>query len=261
MSSCKHCGVVKTDTLDLCRVFLVLIFLLVALNYFVWRLSTFNDNYFYFSLLIYVAELFGIMTTLLHLFMTWKLTIRVSPPQLDDRKVDIFIPTYNEPEDMLRRTLIAATSLDYPCKVWLLDDGDRPEMKSLADAFNVEYLARKDNQHAKAGNLNNALQYSDAEFIAIFDADHAPHKNFITNTIGYFRDDKVALVQTPQDFYNLDSYQHRSQRSVRRIWTEQSLFFRVIQRGKDYWNAAFFCGSCAIVRRASLDTIGGFATG
>ena len=33
------------------------------------------------------------------------------------------------------------------------------------------------------------------------------------------------------------------------MWTEQSLFFRVIQRGKDYWNAAFFCGSCAVVRR------------
>ncbi|MCK4706026.1 MAG: glycosyltransferase, partial [Gammaproteobacteria bacterium] len=216
---------------------------------------------FIFSVVVYCAELFGIMTTLLHLFMTWNLTVRTSPPQLEGKTVDVFVPTYNEPAEMLRRTLLAAKGMRYDCKIWLLDDGNREEMKQLANDLKIEYIARTDNEHAKAGNLNNALQHSDGEFIAIFDCDHAPHMNFINNTIGYFRDEKVALVQTPQDFYNLDSYQHRKTKSNNRIWTEQSLFFRVIQRGKDYWNAAFFCGSCAIVRRTALEQIGGIATG
>ena len=83
----------------------------------------------------------------------------------------------------------------------------------------------------------------------------------IAATLGYFRDAEVAFVQTPQDFYNLDSYQHRWGKRGRSVWTEQSLFFRVIQRGKDWWNAAFFCGSCALIRRSALNEIGGFATG
>jgi cellulose synthase (UDP-forming) len=252
---------IEVERLSRSRAILVAIFLLISLNYFTWRLGTFNEEAYIFSIVIYCAEIFGIMTTLLHLFMTWNLTVRHSPPILENRTVDVFVPTYNESVDMLRRTLISAKSMRYSCKVWLLDDGHREEMRQLANELNVEYLAREDNRHAKAGNLNHALAHSDGEFIAIFDCDHAPHMNFITNTIGYFRDDSVALVQTPQDFYNLDSYQHRKTRSYKRIWTEQSLFFRVIQRGKDYWNAAFFCGSCAIVRRSALDKIGGFATG
>lgn len=100
-----------------------------------------------------------------------------------------------------------------------------------------------------------------ARVIAVFDADHAPRRDFLTQTLGYFEDAAVAFVQTPQDYYNLDSYQHRGSGTSGRIWTEQALFFRVIQRGKDCWNAAFFCGSCAVVRRSALERIGGFATG
>ena len=88
-------------------------------------------------------------------------------------------------------------------------------------------------------------------YIAIFDADHAPGRDFLTRTLGYFEDPKLGFVQTPQDFYNLDSFQHRRRGTGNTFWTEQSLFFRVIQRGKDYWNAAFFCGSCAVVRRSA----------
>jgi cellulose synthase (UDP-forming) len=131
----------------------------------------------------------------------------------------------------------------------------------LAAELGCRYLAREDNRHAKAGNLNHALAQSKGEYIGIFDADHAPQRHFLKRTLGYFADENVAFVQTPQDFYNLDSYQHRRNRDGRKIWTEQSLFFRVIQRGKDYWNAAFFCGSCAIIRRSALEAIGGFATG
>jgi cellulose synthase (UDP-forming) len=134
-------------------------------------------------------------------------------------------------------------------------------MKALAEQLGCRYLARADNAHAKAGNLNHGLAHSSGELVVVFDADHAPRRDFLVKTLGCFDDASVGFVQTPQNFYNLDSYQHRRRGAGGAVWTEQSLFFRVIQRGKDYWNAAFFCGSCAVVRRSALDAIGGFATG
>jgi cellulose synthase (UDP-forming) len=237
------------------------IFIICTLWYLAWRATTLNPDAYLFSCLVYGAELFGFLSVSLHLFMIWRLSSRHSPPAPVGKTVDVFIPTINEPETIVRQTLLAALHMDYPHETWLLDDGKRPEMARLARELGVHYLARDDNRHAKAGNLNHALAHSGGEFVAIFDADHAPQRHFLERTLGYFSDDRVAFVQTPQDFYNLDSYQHRHRKQGRRIWTEQSLFFRVIQRGKDYWNAAFFCGSCAILRRSALEAIDGFATG
>lgn len=239
---------------------LVLVYVVLAVVYLGWRATTLNPEAPIFSWLVYGAELFGFATTLLHFFMVWRLTVRVSPPPPTGMTVDVFVPTYNEPVEIVRRTLLAVRNIDYPHATWLLDDGNRPEMAALAAQLGARYMARTDNRHAKAGNLNNALVLSRAEFVVVFDADHAPKRNFLDETLGFFRDQEVAFVQTPQDFFNLDSYQHRSTRGQRRVWTEQSLFFRVIQRGKDAWNAAFFCGSCAVLRRSALDRIGGFAT-
>ena len=209
---------------------------------------------------MFAAEAYGLITGLTHCMMTWRLSIRKSTPIEAGKTIDVFIPTVNESADIVGRTIRAAVEMDYPHVTWVLDDGNRPEIKSLAHELGAQYLARPNRDHAKAGNLNYALAHSNGEFVAIFDADHVPNKNFITAILGYFSDPEVAFVQTPQDFYNLDSYQHRVDRSKGLVWTEQSLFFKVIQRGKDYWNAAFFCGSCAIVRRSCLNEIGGFAT-
>jgi cellulose synthase (UDP-forming) len=236
-------------------------FIICSLWYLSWRATTLNPDAYIFSWVVYGAELFGFLSALLHLFMIWRLTERQSPPAPTGKTVDVFIPTINESEAMVRQTLLAALHLDYPHETWLLDDGNRPEMAQLAQELGARYLARNNNDDAKAGNLNYALTHSSGEFIAIFDADHAPQRHFLERTLGYFADHRVAFVQTPQDFYNLDSYQHRRQGHGRRIWTEQSLFFRIIQRGKDYWNAAFFCGSCAVLRRSALQAIDGFATG
>lgn len=243
------------------RRLLVVAFVVASLWYLNWRLGTINPAAPAFSWLIYGAEVFGFATALLHVFMCWRLTVRRAPPARLDVTVDVFVPTYNESVDLVRKTLLAARGMDHPHRTWLLDDGRRPEMRALAAQLGCEYLERGDNLHAKAGNLNHALKHSSGELIAIFDADHAPRRDFLAKTLGYFENPKVAFVQTPQDFYNLDSYQHRRGGAGRTVWTEQSLFFRVIQRGKDYWNAAFFCGSCAVIRRSALEEIGGFATG
>ncbi|MDE2089420.1 MAG: glycosyltransferase [Gammaproteobacteria bacterium] len=252
---------IKHQSLEPARQILVVVYLAVALWYFLWRLGTFNPEALAFSWVIYLAEAYGIVTVLLHLFMTWHLAERVAPAPGAGLTVDVFIPTLNEPLGMLRRTLLAALHMDYPHRTWVLDDGARPEVAALAEELGCRYLSRRSNQDAKAGNLNQALAHSEAAYVAVFDADHVPKREFLTRTLGYFQDPNVAFVQTPQDFYNLDSYQHRWRKPHRAVWTEQSLFFRVIQRGKDYWNAAFFCGSCAVLRRTALEEIGGFATG
>lgn len=240
--------------------FTVVLYLIAAVSYLSWRATTLNPEAPIFSGLVYGAELFGLATTLLHFFMVWRLTVRLPVLAETGLSVDVLVPTYNEPVEMVRRTLLAVQNLHYPHTAWLLDDGARPEMAALAGELGVRYLKRNDNLHAKAGNLNNALQHCTGQFVAIFDADHAPRRDFLDRTLGFFRDPEVAFVQTPQDFFNLDSFQHRSVGGGRAVWTEQSLFFRVIQRGKDRWNAAFFCGSCAVLRREALDKIGGFAT-
>jgi len=260
MSNNRMDTTVSCEPLSLPRRLVAWTFMVCALWYLGWRATTLNPEAYLFSLVLYGAELFGFVTAALHLFMTWRLTVRNSPAVPAGMSVDVFIPTINESEAIVRRTLLAARHMDYPHETWLLDDGDRPEMAELAAEFGCRYLARGDNRNAKAGNLNHALSHSQGEFIAVFDADHAPQRHFLMHTLGYFEDENVAFVQTPQDFYNLDSYQHRRHRDGRQVWTEQSLFFRVIQRGKDYWNAAFFCGSCAVIRRSSLEAIGGFAT-
>jgi cellulose synthase (UDP-forming) len=243
------------------RQLLVALFIGMGAWYLAWRWGTFNPDAPFFSSLVFAAELFGFATALLHIFMCSRLSDRKSRPARSGLAVDVLVPSYNEPVDLVRKTLLAAVAMDYPHRTWLLDDGRREEMKMLATEVGCEYLTRGDNAHAKAGNLNNALAHTSGEFVAIFDADHAPRHDFLSKLLGYFDDDAVAFVQAPQDYFNLDSYQHRRGRPGEPLWTEQSLFFRVIQRGKDCWNAAFFCGSCAVIRRSSLDRIGGFATG
>ena len=228
--------------------------------YFPWRTTIFNPHALVLSGLLYTAELFGLVCISLHAFMTWRVLERKPPLPLQNQTVDVFVPTYNESVEMLRRTLMAARDMKYPHRTWLLDDGHRSEMAALAAEMGVDYLSREKNTHAKAGNLNHALARSSGQFIAIFDADHIPHQNYLVRTLGYFNDTNVAFVQTPQDFYNLDSFQHRREAAANVVWTEQSLFFRVIMPGKDFWNAAFFCGSCATVRRSAIEKIGGFAT-
>jgi cellulose synthase (UDP-forming) len=240
---------------------LVALFVGVGVWYLAWRPGSFNPDAWIFSAVVYGAEVFGFVCALLYLVMCWRLRRRAPLPVPQNATVAVFVPTINESVDIVRRTLMAAQRMKHAHEVWLLDDGNRLEMHVLAEELGCRYLARLNNRHAKAGNLNNALKHTRAEYIAIFDADHAPAPTFLEETLGFFSEEKVAFVQTPQDFYNLDSFQHRLDRKGSLVWSEQSLFFRVIQAGKDNLNSAFFCGSCAVIRRKALDDIDGFATG
>jgi cellulose synthase (UDP-forming) len=225
------------------------------------RLPLWNVQAPIMASLLLAAELFALVTLTLHLFQTYTLLERDAARVGPEAKADIFIPTWNEPVDLLRNTLVAAKAVRGVGTVWLLDDGGRESMRDLAAELGVAYLSRTGREHGKAGALNGALEHCKAEFIALFDCDHAPAPEFLERTLGYFADETLAFVQTPQDYFNIDSFQHRSCRIRGEFWHEQALFFRVIQPGKDRWNAALLCGSCALLRRAALDDIGGFATG
>lgn len=251
----------KTQITERIRHIVSVIAFMVTLYYLYWRVTeTLNPHALIFSWALYGAEVFGAITTFLFYFVVWKPLKRTAPPPLPGRTVDVLIPTKNESVQLLRKTMLACNDLKYPHRTLVLDDGNRPEVKALCEELSCVYLARETHEHAKAGNLNFGLKYSTAEFIAIFDADHVPLPNFLDRLIGYFQDKKVGFVQVPQEFYNVDSFQHRTDRKKKTIWGEQYLFFSVIQPGRDHWNAAYFVGSCALLRRKALDDIGGFAT-
>jgi len=242
------------------RLIVVILFLVFSTIYFSWRTTVFNTEAWTFSVIFFVAELFGLVLTFFTLFVTWKVKVRQPETPPSDLKVDVFIPTYNESIDIVRLTTLAAVNIQYPHITWILDDGNRSEIKELAEELGCNYLAREENLHAKAGNLNNALKYSQADYIALFDADHVPEENFLDRLLGYFNDPDVAYVQTPQDYYNIDSFQFNNNVKKKLLWHDQSFFYQVGQAGRDYWNASSFCGTSAVLRRSALDNVDGFAT-
>ncbi len=233
---------------------------ILSIRYFYWRATeTMNPAAKWFFYLFLAAELLNFLESLLFYFTTWTRKLRSSPKPLPHRSVDVFIATYNEPVELLRETVVCAVSMRYPHKTYILDDGNRPEVRDLAVAMNCGYINRMERTQAKAGNLNNALKQTDGEFIVTLDADHVPMPDLIEQVIGFFADPKAAIVQTSQDFYNLDSFQHVTQWKNKYAWQQQELFFSVIQPGKDRFNATMYCGSPAMVRRVALEQIGGFA--
>ena len=176
--------------------------------------------------------------------------------------VDVYVPTYNEALSVVKPAVLAATGIEWPShkiNIYILDDGQRAEFKQFAMQAGVGYIARQDNSHAKAGNLNNALKITKGEFIAIFDCDHLPARSFLKSTMGWFlKDARCAIVQTPHHFFSPDPFE-RNLDTFRRVPNEGALFYGLIQDGNDFWNASFFCGSCAVLRRASLEEVGGVA--
>lgn len=216
--------------------------------------------------LLFAAEAYTWLILLLGFIQTaWPLDRPVVPlPDDPDTwpTVDVYIPTYNEPLSVVKPTVFAAQSIDWPSaklRVYLLDDGKRPEFEAFAREAGVGYLTRDDNRHAKAGNINRALPKTHGEYVAIFDCDHVPTRSFLQTTMGVFlRDPKCALVQTPHHFFSPDPFE-RNLGTFRQVPNEGTLFYGLVQSGNDLWNATFFCGSCAILKRSALEEIGGVA--
>jgi cellulose synthase (UDP-forming) len=220
----------------------------------------------FFILCLLLAEAYAFMILFLGYFQTmWPL--RRAPVALPENTddwphVDVLIPTYNEPLEVVRFTALGALNMDWPgdkLHVYILDDGRRKEFERFAFEAGIGYKTREDNTHAKAGNVNAALKSTSSPLLAIFDCDHVPTRSFLQMTVGWFlRDRKLAMLQTPHHFYSPDPFE-RNLDQFRVIPNEGELFYGVVQDGNDFWNASFFCGSCAVLRRSSLDDVGGIA--
>jgi cellulose synthase (UDP-forming) len=220
----------------------------------------------FFILLLVMAEAYAFSILFLGYMQTlWPL--RRTPVPLPENtdlwpEVDLLIPTYNEPLSVVKFTALAAMNIDWPAdklNVYILDDGKREEFRAFAEEAGIGYMTRDDNQFAKAGNINRALARLDAPFVAIFDSDHVPTRSFLQLTMGWFlRDARLGLLQTPHHFYSPDPFE-RNLGQFRSIPNEGELFYGVVQDGNDFWNASFFCGSCAVMRREALDEVGGIA--
>ncbi|MEM8830952.1 MAG: glycosyltransferase [Cyanobacteria bacterium P01_G01_bin.19] len=255
------------------RFIIVAILLFLTIRYIEWRsLSTLNLSdplNGTFSIALFALEMFVLFSSSLQLFLMLKvkdrqketdaLSVAVTEGTFKPT-VDIYIPTYNEPEFILRRTVIGCQAIDYDNKtVYILDDTRRPEIANLARELGCEYLTRLDNAHAKAGNVNHAIPLTNGEFIVIFDADFIPTKNFLARTLGFFQDENLALVQTPQSFYNTDPIARNL--GLENVLTpEEEVFYRQLQPIKDGAGSVVCSGTSFVVRRKALESIGGFVT-
>lgn len=172
--------------------------------------------------------------------------------------VDIFICTLNEEPDLLSITISACQNIDYPNKkVYVLDDGRRPEIKELTELLGANYITRTTNKGYKAGNINNALSLTKSDIIVVFDADHVPASTFLRETVYNFVEDNVALVQTPQHFCNLDAFQ-KNLTAGKFLANEQDLFYRVIEPGLYEYDSVFCGGTNILLRRKHLEAVGNF---
>lgn len=238
---------------------LALLSLLMGLFWLWWRwTATLNPDAMAFSVLLVSAETWGWISAALFLFGAWRIPRRVTPPAPPGRTVDVFITAFDEPLDVLRRTAMGAKAIRYPHRTYFLDDGKRDELRRIAEELGIGYIRRIGGANAKAGNLNHALAVTDGEFILQLDADHYPLPDIVDQILGYFTDPAVAFVQTPQDFYNTDSFTHVVNDDARELWEENRIFYSLLQPGKDSHNASFFCGCGGMLRRAALRDIGGF---
>jgi cellulose synthase (UDP-forming) len=249
----------------------------VALRYLWWRLFDTVLPYpsegpaLYWVWFLFVVELLGFLDIALFLITMSRYANRhaeadrlqaafTTAPTGTWPAVDVFIPTYDEPLDVLERTIVGALALDYPqdkLRIYVLDDKRRDWLREFCERKGVTHVTRSDNLHAKAGNLNNGLKVSQGDLVAIFDADFVPFRNFLKRTVPFFQDPSIGIVQTPQHFFNKDPVQ--SNLHLEGILPdEQRLFFDEMAPSRDAWDVSFCCGSCSIARRQALEAIGGF---
>ncbi|MEZ6229809.1 MAG: UDP-forming cellulose synthase catalytic subunit [Candidatus Brocadiaceae bacterium] len=269
------------------RIFFLLMIVFISIRYWYWR--TFESLIytgimdFVATLLLYIAEAYALVTLFLGLFVNiWPQSRKIAPLPEDHQlfpSVDILIPTYNEPEEIIRTTVISCTQIQYPknkLNIYILDDGgtvakrNDPEkgmfaweryysLKRMADELGVHYITRQENTGAKAGNQNHALQHSTGDLVLTLDCDHVPTRDILRNTVGFFlNDEKLFLVQTPHFFINPDPFE-KNLSTFGNAPSENEMFYHSVHRGLDFWNSSFFCGSAAIMRRKYLMEVGGIA--
>jgi len=222
------------------------------------------DFIFAFLLIFFETVALGQNIVLRMLFSKHKpMVIERTHPFIEKPAVDIIISTYNEPEDILKRTIVGCLNIDYPkdkLKIYMGDDGNRAQIRNLCQEYDINYMTRDSNEHAKAGNINNVLTKASGEFVLLLDADMIPKENIISVMLNYFEDEATGFVQSPQVFYNMDPFQYNLGMGLN-IPNEQDFFMRTMQEKRAHFNAVLHVGTNALFRRTAIDRIGGIPTG
>jgi cellulose synthase (UDP-forming) len=238
---------------------LVLVAVALAVWYFGWLLQPGRIGHPVLFGVLIAAELFNVAQAAGFWWTVRRDSPRSAPPAwARDRQgrpaVDVLVPVYNEPLDVIEPTVAAAVRLrGADVRVAVLDDGNRAEVEELAHRHGAAYLRRGVNTGAKAGNLNYALTRTKAPFVLVLDCDHVPGPRLLDATLGHFADKRVAFVQTPQYYANA-----RGGGIAAAAWAQQALFFGTIARGKDHAGAMFCCGTNVVFRREALEQAHGF---
>jgi cellulose synthase (UDP-forming) len=250
----------------------------VSTGWLLWRLTcTLEGATLVLAVPLWLLELHALFSLALHVHDLWDVDAGPEPGQWSGtHKVAVLVPTYNESREVLLPTVAAAVAIDGDHETWVLDDGERAWVRQMAAELGARYHCRVDRGYAKAGNINDVLprlREDGVDLVLVLDADHVASRSFLRRVLGYFDDPRVALVQTPQDFYNEDSFEHihtgwfgrrfdrvlrRSERTLR--FNEQELFYRGLAPGRNRWNAAFWCGTNAVLRLDALASVGDVST-
>lgn len=238
---------------------LVAVNALLAIAYFIVISFFFrHGNVVLFGLLI-AGEVFHIWQLLVYLYTVYDRSYLAKNDPTHRPFVDVFITVAGEPVEIVKETALAAKNMTYPnFAVHILNDGlvakkdNYREIEVMAKRLGINCITRTVPGGAKAGNINNAMRFSAGELIAVLDADHIPHRDFLQKTAGYFADDKVAFVQSPQFYKNF-----RENAVTAGAWEQQALFFGAICRGKNRFNAVTMCGTNMLIRRKALSLVGG----
>lgn len=236
---------------------LLLLGLPLAAWYFGWLLQPERMGHPVLFALLVAAEVFNLVQAL---GFWWTAACDRPPrpvaPLGRAPEVDVLVPVYGEPVEVVEPTLVLAKAMSHArVRVHLLDDGGDDAMQALAERVGAEYHCRQGSQGAKAGNINAALPKTSGEFVVVLDCDHVPSPRFLNETLGHMQDERVAFVQTPQYYAN-----HEDGPIQRASWAQQALFFGAIARGKGSMGSIFCCGTNVLFRRTALEQAGGFPT-
>ena len=251
---------------------------LLAAIYIVWRVRAAwsleaDDAGVVWIWVCTVVDVIGLLDFILFMLLMSRFVDRTEAAQLAEQRlrgrpehelpdVDVWIATYDEAWSILEKTIVGARNLDWPqhkLHIYVLDDGRRAWLEERCGNLGLSYITRPDNRDRKAGNHNNALRVTKSPFILTLDADFIPFRHAIRRMIGLLDDPTVAIVQSPQAYYNHAPF--RSNLMLHdAIPDDLELFYKAMQPSRDAWNAAFYCGTSAVLRRSALEAVGGFAT-
>lgn len=225
--------------------------------------------YLVFGLYIFFLA-FILMYNVLQLNLLFHYTRKkkpVSPPPLEENAlpfVTIQLPLFNEPY-VAERLVDNIVAMEYPrdrFEVQILDDST-DETTSLCEikaeqyrnqGFDIQVLHRTDRSGYKAGALAHGLAQAKGEFVAIFDADFLPDKKFLQNTVPYFQDKKVGVVQTRWTHLN-ENYSLFTKLQALQL----NVHFTIEQMGrKSGQHFLQFNGTAGIWRKRAIDDAGGW---